>query len=79
VNHPFHLAGIVLHGKGRAVLHTPPHAQDIAGAEKRVSMLRARKGDYRGDPCGTRESLPNYRIRSMAEYMSLMTSSNLPI
>jgi len=36
------------------------------------------KGDTEATRAALVNLLPNYRIRSMAEYMSLMTSSNLP-
>ena len=79
LNHPFHLAGIVMHGKGARFFIPLRTAQDIAGADNRVSMVYVRS---RGDTEATRAAivhlLPNYRVRSMAEYMSLMTSSNLP-
>jgi putative ABC transport system permease protein len=79
LNHPFHVAGIVLHGKGARFFIPLTTAQDIAGAEKRVSMVYVRsKGDTEATRAALVHLLPNYRIRSMAEYMSLMTSSNLP-
>ena len=50
-----------------------------SGAENRVSMIYVRST---GDTEALRSELvrlfPNYRIRSMAEYMSLMTSTSLP-
>lgn len=79
LNHPFHLVGIVVHGKGARYYITLHAAQDITGAEKRVSMVYVRTT---GNTDETRARLvavlPNNKIRSMAEYMTLMTSSNLP-
>jgi putative ABC transport system permease protein len=79
MNRPFRLSGIVLHGKGARFFVPLATAQGIAGAEKRVSMIYVRST---GDPEALRSDmvkrLPSYRVRSMAEYMSLMTSSSLP-
>ncbi len=79
LNHPFHVAGIVVHGKGARFFIKIKSAQEIAGAENRVSMVYVRS---RGATAAARASivqlLPNYVVRSMAEYMTLMTSSNLP-
>jgi len=54
-------------------------AQEIAGAQQRVSMIYLRStGNTGAVQAELTKLLPGYRIRSMAEYMSLMTSSNLP-
>src|SRR5207237_2418345 len=52
---------------------------EIAGAEKRVSMFYVRsKGDTEATRAQLAKLFPQYSIRSLAEYVSLMTSSNLP-
>src|SRR6202030_2890223 len=54
-------------------------AQEIAGAEKRVSMFYVRsKGDTEAARAQILKLLPEYSVRSLAEYVTLMTSSNLP-
>jgi len=79
MNRNFRVCGIVLHGKGARFFLPIQKAQEIAGAEKRVSMIYVRsKGDTGAVLAELSRLLPGYRIRSMAEYMSLMTSSNLP-
>ena len=79
MNRNFRVCGIVLHGKGARFFLPIQKAQEIAGAEKRVSMIYVRsKGDTGAALAELSRLLPGYRIRSMAEYMSLMTSSNLP-
>lgn len=79
INRPFHLAGIVVHGKGARFFIPLKTAQDIAGADKRISMLYVRsKGDTEAARAAIVKLLPNYKVRSMAEYTTLMTSSNLP-
>jgi putative ABC transport system permease protein len=79
LNHPFHLAGIVVHGKGARFYIPLRTAQDVAGAEKRVSMFYVRsKGNTEEARAAIVALLPNYSIRSAVEYKTLMTSSSLP-
>ena len=79
VNHQFRICGIVAHGKGARFFITLKTGQDMVGADKRVSMFFVRS---KGDTEGTREEIlslnPQNRIRSMSEYVTLMSSSNLP-
>jgi putative ABC transport system permease protein len=79
LGHEFKVAGIVVHGRGARFFIPLKTAQDIAGAENRVSIIYVRS---RGDTEKARNELvkllPTYTIRSMAEYSTLMTSSNLP-
>jgi putative ABC transport system permease protein len=79
LGHPFTISGIVVHGKGARFFVPIKTAQDIAGADKRVSMFFVRsKGDTEGVRNELVKLLPTYKIRSMAEFSTLMTSSNLP-
>lgn len=79
LGHEFTISGIVLHGKGARFFIPMKTAQDIAGADGRVSMFYVRsKGGTEGARSELTTLLPTYKIRSMAEYSSLMTSSNLP-
>jgi putative ABC transport system permease protein len=79
VNHPFRISAIVAHGKGARFFIPLKTGQDMVGAEKRVSMFYVRS---RGDTEGTRAEIlklnPQNRVRSMSEYVTLMSSSNLP-
>lgn len=79
LNHDFTICGIVAHGKGARFFIPLKTAQEIAGAENRVSMFYVRS---KGDTEGTRAQIlsidPLDRVRSMAEYVTLMSSSNLP-
>lgn len=79
LNHVFTVSGIVAHGKG-ARFFIPIHtAQEIAGAERRVSMFYVRsKGDTEATRAQILKLLPQNSVRSLAEYVTLMTSSNLP-
>jgi putative ABC transport system permease protein len=79
MNRSFRVSGIVVHGKGARFFLPIQKAQEIAGAEQRVSLIYVRStGDTGAVLAELNKLLPGYRIRSMAEYMSLMTSSNLP-
>lgn len=79
LNRPFRVSGIVVHGKGARFFVPLATAQDIAGAANRVSMIYVRTtGDTETVRAELVKRFPNYRIRSMAEYLSLMTSSSLP-
>jgi putative ABC transport system permease protein len=79
LNHTFRICGIVAHGKGARFFIPLKTAQEIAGAENRVSMFYVRS---KGNIEAAREQIlaldPQNRVRSMAEYMSLMNSSKLP-
>src|ERR1700726_2758116 len=79
LGHEFTISGIVVHGKGARFFIPIKTAQDIAGADGRVSMIYVRsKGDTEGARNELVKLLPTYKIRSMAEFSTLMTSSNLP-
>jgi putative ABC transport system permease protein len=79
MNRNFRVSGIVVHGKGARFFVPMETAQEIARAAKRVSMIYVRStGNTEAVRTELIRLLPGYRIRSMAEYMSLMTSSSLP-
>jgi putative ABC transport system permease protein len=79
LNHAFTISGIVAHGKGARYFIPLGTAQEIAGVENRVSMFYVRS---RGDTEAARSEIlrldPKNRVRSMSEYVTLMSSSNLP-
>jgi putative ABC transport system permease protein len=79
INHTFRISGIVLHGKGARYFVPLATAQDIAGAAGRLSIVYVRAStDTETVRAALVKLLPQYRVRSMAEYLSLMTSANLP-
>ncbi len=79
MNREFVISGIVLHGKGARFFIPMDTAQDIAGSEGRVSMFYVKStGDTETVRSHIVKVLPGYRVRSMAEYLTLMTSQNLP-
>jgi len=79
LNHEFTICGIVAHGKGARYFIPLKTAQDITGADQRVSMLYVRS---KGDIEAAREQIlgvaPGNGVKSVAEYTTLMNSSNLP-
>jgi putative ABC transport system permease protein len=79
LNHDFTICGIVAHGKGARFFIPIRTAQEIAGAEQRVSMFYVRsKGDTEATRVQIRGLMPQSSVRSLSEYVSLMTSTNLP-
>jgi putative ABC transport system permease protein len=79
LNHTFTVSGIVAHGKGARYFIPLKTAQEIAGAEKRVSMFYVRsKGDTEATRAQILQLMPQNSIRSLSEYVTLMNSSNLP-
>jgi putative ABC transport system permease protein len=79
LNRKFAISGIVAHGKGARFFIPLKTAQEVAGVENRVSMFYVRsKGDTEGTRVEILKLSPKNRVRSMSEYVSLMSSSNLP-
>jgi putative ABC transport system permease protein len=79
LNRDFTVCGIVAHGKGARYFISIKTAQEAAGVENRVSMFYVRsKGDTEGTRAQILKLAPQNRVRSMSEYVSLMSSSNLP-
>ena len=79
INRPFRISGIVAHGKGARFFIPLKTGQDVMGAEKRVSMFFVRsKGDTEAARAEILKLNPQNRVRSMSEYVTLMSSSKLP-
>jgi putative ABC transport system permease protein len=79
LNHTFTIKGIVAHGKGARFFVSLKQAQELLGVENRVSMFYVRsKGDTEATRAEILKLSPNNRVRSMSEYVSLLSSSNLP-
>jgi putative ABC transport system permease protein len=79
LNHSFTISGIVAHGKGARFFIPLKTAQEVAGVENRVSMFYVRsKGDTEAARAQILKLSPSNRVRSMSEYVTLMSSSNLP-
>jgi putative ABC transport system permease protein len=81
LEHDFHVAGIVEHGKGARLFVFMSTLQDMSGAHDKASVffIKCDRSDHAlAASDEIRELLPHYEIRPLKDYISLMTSSNLP-
>ncbi len=81
LNHNFHVCGIVQHGKGARLFIRLSTAQEMTGALGRASIFFVKCTDpgYTDNVLAAiRKLLPRYQVLSVREYMSMMTSNNLP-
>ena len=83
LNNSFRIAGIVPHGKGGRKFLPLTTMQDLIGADGRASVfyLKLDNPAYIDETTKAIQSIPGmekYAVRSMAEYLSMMTPDNLP-
>lgn len=81
LNHDFHVCAIVLHGKGARLFIPLATAQDLSGARDKASIFYVKCTDSaytEGVINSIRQLLPKHQILSIKEYMSLMTSNDIP-
>jgi putative ABC transport system permease protein len=83
LNHPFRICGIVPHGKGGRKFLPLATMQDLLGAEGRASAFYVKLDDPANADQVEKEiqqvpGMENYAVRSMQEYLSMMTPDNLP-
>jgi putative ABC transport system permease protein len=81
LNHDFRVAGIVEHGKGARLFIPIKTAQELSGAYDKASIFFVKCSDpgYTEQVINSiHQLLPRYQILSVKEYMSLMTSNNIP-
>jgi putative ABC transport system permease protein len=81
LNHDFRVAGIVEHGKGARLFVPMATAEDLLGVQDKASIFFVKCTDpgYTDDVTNAiHQLLPKHQILSVREYMSLMTSNNLP-
>ncbi len=80
-NNEFQVVGIVQHGKGARLFMPLPTMQELLGAQGKASIFYVKLTEEKQmEPVLARfkSLLPEYTIRSMEEYTSLMTAGNLP-
>jgi putative ABC transport system permease protein len=82
-NHQFRVRGIVLHGKGARKFLQIKTLQDLIGAQGKASIFYVKLDNSANVDVVKKEvnSVPGmsqYSVRSMAEYLSMMTAGNLP-
>ena len=83
LNHEFRVCGIVTHGKGARKFLPLATMQDLIGAEGRTSVFYVKLDDPANVDAVVGEiknvsGMEKYAVRSMSEYLSMMTPSNLP-
>ncbi len=81
LEHDFHVAGIVEHGKGARLFVLMPTLQDLSGAHDKASVffIKCDRPERTAAVIDEiRQLLPRYEIRPLKDFLSLMTSSNLP-
>jgi putative ABC transport system permease protein len=81
--HPFRICGIVPHGKGGRKFLPLATMQDLVSAEGRASVFYVKLDDPANVEVVTKAiqekpGMEKYSVRSMREYLSLMTPDNLP-
>src|ERR1700722_11218637 len=81
LEHDFHVAGIVEHGKGARLFVLMSTLQEMSGARDKASVFFIKCDRTDHTPAVSDEVrglLPRYEVRQLKDYMSLMTSSSLP-
>ncbi len=81
LDHEFYVAGIVEHGKGARLFVPLQTLQELSGAREKASIFfikctRPERTQAVMDQM--RQLFPRYEIRPLKDFLSLMTSSNLP-
>jgi len=80
-NHDWHVAGIVEHGKGSRLFVPLATLQELVGARDKASVffLKCTRPEHTEDVMESmRHLLPGYTVRPLKDYLSLMTSTNIP-
>jgi putative ABC transport system permease protein len=81
LDHPFHVVGIVEHGKGARIFVQLSTLQDLSGAHDKASLFFIKCTRPEHTPAvmaEMRDVFRNYEIRSLKDYLTLMTSTNVP-
>jgi len=83
LNHPFRVCGIVENGRGARKFVSMATLQDLIGAKDKASVFYLKLDDPANtdavvDAVKKQPGMENYTVRSMQEYLSMMTPSNLP-
>lgn len=77
----FKVAGIVEHGKGARLFVLLPTLQEMSGAHDKASIffIKADRTDHTPAVSDeVKQLLPGYEVRPLKDFISLMTSSNVP-
>ncbi|HEX4544848.1 MAG TPA: FtsX-like permease family protein [Candidatus Acidoferrum sp.] len=81
LNHDWHVAAIIEHGKGARLFVPLSTLQDLVGAHNKASifLLKCTRPEHTEDVTNEiRHVLPGYTVRPLKDFLSLMTSTNIP-
>jgi putative ABC transport system permease protein len=81
LNHDWHVVGIIEHGKGARLFVPLATLQDLVAAHDKASifLLKCTRPEHMEDVTEEmRHLLPGYTVRPLKEFLSLMTSTNIP-
>jgi len=81
LNHDFHVCGIVEHGKGARLFIPLPTAEDLLQVQNKASVffIKCTEAAYTDAVVEKiRQAAPKYQVWPVRDYMSMMTSNNLP-
>ncbi len=81
LNHDWHVAAIIEHGKGARLFVPLATLQDLVGAHGKASifLVKCTRPEHTADLMeDIRHVLPGYTVRPLKDFLSLMTSTNIP-
>jgi putative ABC transport system permease protein len=81
LNHGWHVAAIIEHGKGARLFVPISTLQELVGARDKASifLLKCTRSEHTEDLMDEiRVALPGYTVRPLKDFLSLMTSTNIP-
>ena len=81
LDHDFHVAGIVEHGKGARLFVPLATLQDLTGARDKASLffVKCTRTDHTQAVIDEMHAvLPGYEVRPLKDFLSLMTSNGIP-
>jgi len=81
LNHDWHIVGVIEHGKGARLFVPLATLQDLVGAHDKASifLLKCTRPEHTQDVSDEmRHLLPGHTVRPLKEFLSLMTSTNIP-
>lgn len=81
LDHDFHVAGIVEHGKGARIFMPLATLQELSGSHDKASLffLKCTRPDHTQAVTDEMHAiLPGYEIRPLKDFLSMMTATSLP-
>jgi putative ABC transport system permease protein len=81
LSHDWHIVGMVEHGKAGRIFVPIETLQDLSGARDKATifLVKCTRPEHTNDVIAEiKQLLPNYPVRPVKEFMTLMTSTNIP-